>query len=195
MIENLLVLARVEGGAEVADAGPVLLHRVLPEVVAREQSMWPEMRVTAELPASLPLVAADEASLSLVLRNLISNAGKYAGPGATVRVVVAADPSGEVCVRVLDDGPGVDQEESDRLFELYFRSKGVHAVPGSGIGLFVCRQLVTAMGGRTWAHSRPEGGAEFGFTLPVYEDISEPTSPTLVAGRRASPATTAVGER
>jgi PAS domain S-box-containing protein len=186
MIENLLVLARVEGGAEVAEASPVILHRMLPEVVAREQSMWPEMRIKADLPASLPLVAGDEASLSLVLRNLISNAGKYAGPGATVQVVVSAEPGGEVCVRVLDDGPGVDEEDSDRLFELYFRAKGTHAMPGSGIGLFVCRQLVTAMGGRTWARSRPEGGAEFGFTLPVYQDVDDvpPSVPASEPRRR-----------
>jgi PAS domain S-box-containing protein len=190
MIENLLVLARVEGGAEVAEAGPVLLHRVLPDVVAREQAMWPEMRITATLPPSLPLVAADEASLSLVVRNLISNAGKYAGAGATVDVVASTEPNGEVCIRVLDNGPGVDQEESDRLFELYFRSKGTHAVPGSGIGLFVCRQLVSAMGGRTWARSRAEGGAEFGFTLPVYEDADDAIAamPAPQAGGRQAAA-------
>jgi PAS domain S-box-containing protein len=194
MIENLLVLARVEGGAEVAEASPVLLHRLLPEVVTREQSMWPEMRIKAELPASLPLVAGDEASLSLVLRNLISNAGKYAGAGATVQVVVSADPAGEVCIRVLDDGPGVDEEESDRLFELYFRAKGTHALPGSGIGLFVCRQLVTAMGGRTWARSRPEGGAEFGFTLPVYQDVDDLPPSIPAAGPKRRRAVAALAE-
>jgi signal transduction histidine kinase len=131
--------------------------------------MWPEIRIGANMPASLPLVAGDEASLSLVLRNLISNAGKYAGPGAAVTVVTGVEAS-EVCVRVLDDGPGVDAEESERLFDLYFRSKGTHAMPGSGIGLFVCRQLISGMGGRTWAVPRPEGGAEFGFTLPIYRD-------------------------
>ena len=94
---------------------------------------------------------------------------KYAGPGAAVTVVTAVEAS-EVCVRVLDDGPGVDADESERLFDLYFRSKGTHAMPGSGIGLFVCRQLISGMGGRTWAVSRPEGGAEFGFTLPIYRD-------------------------
>jgi PAS domain S-box-containing protein len=184
MIENLLVLARVEGGSEVADPGPVLLHRVLPEVVAREGSLWPAMRITTDLPASLPLVVGDEASLSLVLRNLISNVGKYAGPDAAVQVTVSVEPGGEVCVRVLDDGPGVEADESDRIFELYFRSKATHAVPGSGIGLFVCRQLVAAMGGRMWARSRPEGGAEFGFALPVYSDVEEEAVPAPAVRQR-----------
>jgi two-component system sensor histidine kinase KdpD len=122
-----------------------------------------------------------------VLRNLISNAGKYAGADAAVKVVVSVEPTDEVCVRVLDNGPGVEHDESDRLFELYFRSKGTHAVAGSGIGLFVCRQLVSAMGGRTWAQSRPEGGAEFGFTLPVYRDVEEEApAPVRQPGRRTS---------
>jgi PAS domain S-box-containing protein len=171
MIENLLVLARVERGTDVADVDPVLIHRILPEVLAREQLLWPGMRLTAEVPATLPVAAGDEASLSLVLRNLISNAGKYAGADAVVQVIASVEPDGAIAIRVLDDGPGLNEDDAERLFDLYFRSTGKHAVPGSGIGLFVCRQLVTAMGGRTWAASRAEGGAEFGFTLPIHPEV------------------------
>ena len=81
MIENLLILARVERGAEVLDVNPVLLHRLLPEVVGRERAMWPSMTIECEIPAGVPLVSGDEASISLVIRNLLSNAAKYAGSG------------------------------------------------------------------------------------------------------------------
>jgi len=172
MIENLLILARVERGADVSEVVPVLAHRIVPEVIAREQANWPSMTLDAEIESGLPLVAADEASLALILRNLISNAGKYAGSDARVSVSVRQEPSDEVAIRVCDDGPGIDPDESDALFTLYFRSKSSQAAPGSGIGLFVCRHLVTAMGGRTWALRRPEGGAEFGFTLPVWSEAS-----------------------
>ena len=82
-------------------------------------------------------------------------------------------------VRVLDDGPGLDPDEAASLFDLYYRSESTRSAPGSGIGLFVCRELVTAMGGRIWAQPRPEGGAEFGFTLPVWADepMTEPEEP------------------
>ena len=168
MIENLLILARVERGADVLEVSPVLLHRLLPEVIARELSTSPGIRLDAQIPVSIPLVSGDEASISLVIRNLLSNAAKYAGTNATVRVMVAADGRDEVTVRVVDDGPGISATEADQLFDLYFRSEAASPAPGSGIGLFVCRQLVAAMGGRIWAKSREEGGAEFGFSLPLW---------------------------
>ena len=170
MVENLLILARVERGADVADVGPVLLQRILPNVLSREKAMWGSMRLTTEIPEGLPSVAGDEASIALVLRNLISNAGKYAGDGADVRVSVTLEPAGEIAVRVRDDGPGIDPDEADRLFTLYFRSESTAAAPGSGIGLFVCRELIGAMGGRVWATAEPGAGAEFGFSLPLYEE-------------------------
>ena len=77
-------------------------------------------------------------------------------------------------VRVEDDGPGISAAEADKLFDLYFRSEASAPAPGSGIGLFVCRQLVAAMGGRIWAKPRESGGAEFGFSLPLW--IEEPSA-------------------
>lgn len=172
MIENLLILARVERGADVLEVNPVLLHRLLPEVVRREQAMWPAIDFHCEIPPSIPLVSGDEASIALVIRNLVSNAAKYAGGEATVRVSVATDVDDEVTVRVQDDGPGIKPAEADQLFDLYFRSATASRAPGSGIGLFVCRQLVAAMGGRIWAKAGESGGSEFGFCLPLWVEES-----------------------
>ena len=132
MIENLLILARVERGAEVVDVVPVLMHRVLPDVVAREGANWPAMTITSDIEPGLPLVAGDDASLALVLRNLISNAGKYAGGAASVQVTATRDAAGGVAVRVEDDGPGIDPAEAEALFGLYFRSRAER--DGAGIG-------------------------------------------------------------
>ncbi|MEA2578677.1 MAG: two-component system, OmpR family, phosphate regulon sensor histidine kinase PhoR [Chloroflexota bacterium] len=172
MIENLLILARVERGADVLEVSPVLLHRLLPEVIQRERTMWPTVTIETEIPVSVPLVSGDEPSISLVMRNLVSNAAKYAGAEATVRVSVVADDSDVVTIRVEDDGPGISAAEAEKLFDLYFRSEASAPAPGSGIGLFVCRQLVAAMGGRIWAKVSEAGGAEFGFSLPLW--IEEP---------------------
>jgi PAS domain S-box-containing protein len=176
MIENLLILARVERGADVLEVSPVLLHRLLPEVIQRERTMWPTIALETEIPVSVPLVSGDEPSISLVIRNLVSNAAKYAGADATVRVSVVAEDSEGATVLVEDDGPGISATEADKLFDLYFRSEASTPAPGSGIGLFVCRQLVAAMGGRIWAKSRESGGAEFGFSLPLW--IEEPSVET-----------------
>jgi signal transduction histidine kinase len=105
-----------------------------------------------------------------VLRNLLGNAAKYGGAGSTVTVTAEADDV-HVHVGVLDEGPGIETSEADQLFDLFFRSPTVStSVAGAGIGLFVCRQLVQAMGGRIRAERRPNGGAAFTVSLPRYED-------------------------
>jgi signal transduction histidine kinase len=71
-------------------------------------------------------------------------------------------------VQVLDDGPGLREDELPELFRLYVRGADApRRASGAGIGLYVCARLVRAMGGRVWARNRPEGGAEFGFALPL----------------------------
>jgi two-component system, OmpR family, sensor histidine kinase KdpD len=104
------------------------------------------------------------------LRNLLSNAAKYSPPNSVINVIVDETAEG-VRVRVLDNGVGIDPEQTSRLFELYYRAPETAAkVSGAGIGLYVCRVLVESMGGRIWAVPRPEGGSEFGFVLERYEE-------------------------
>jgi PAS domain S-box-containing protein len=174
LIENLLVLARVERGEDLLGGEPVLLQRVLPSILERERSLWLGTQISADVPGGLPTVRGHDGYVSQVIRNLLSNAVKYGGDGATVKILAEGDAEG-VTVRVLDDGPGVDAEDAERLFDLYYRAPGsAGRAPGAGIGLFVCRRIVTALGGTIWARPRPGGGAEFGFRLPIYaadEDI------------------------
>jgi two-component system, NarL family, sensor kinase len=76
-----------------------------------------------------------------------------------------------VVVSVADTGPGFPPDEARALFELFYRSpSAVRRASGAGIGLFVSRQLVEAMGGRIWASNLPGGGSEFAFELPVFQD-------------------------
>jgi signal transduction histidine kinase len=115
---------------------------------------------------------ADPTYLEQIVRNLLTNAAKYGGSGAAIEITVELDEaSDEVVVRVLDDGPGIEPTEAERLFELFYRSPTTaKATAGAGIGLFVCARLVRAMGGRIWASARPNGGAEFGFALRVMHE-------------------------
>lgn len=182
IIENLLVLARVERGADFFEARPVALRPVLIDLVARERRLWPDLRLELAIEPGLALVAADEEYIGLIVRNLISNAAKYAGPRASV-AVTARQEGDEVTVRVSDDGPGIPADEAEQLFDLYYRSSTTSAAPGAGIGLFVCRGLVNALGGSVWARPRPEGGAEFGFSIPIYRE------PTDVSTARSAPKT------
>ncbi|HET7031294.1 MAG TPA: ATP-binding protein [Candidatus Limnocylindrales bacterium] len=171
MVENLLVLARVERGVPLSGQEPILLQRVLPRIVAEEARQWPGLDLRLVVPDDVPTVAGDVSYVDQILRNLISNAGKYGPPAGVVTIEVRIPDGGvEAQVAVRDEGEGIDEAEAGQLFDLFFRSSGVaNKTAGSGIGLFVSRHLVEGMGGRMWAKPRPEGGSEFGFSLPAYE--------------------------
>jgi len=173
MIENLVAMARIERGGDFGAMRPVLPERIIAQLIERERPLWPQVTIKLLPNNHLQMVAADEDYLAQIMRNLLSNAAKYSGTGATVEVSLE-DVGEEVIVRVCDDGPGIGDEDAERLFGLYYRAAQQASIaPGAGIGLFVCRELVTAMGGRIWAKGRPGNGAEFGFTMPVYVDELE----------------------
>jgi PAS domain S-box-containing protein len=173
LVENLLVLARAERHADLGGSDPVLLRPMLSRVIADKRRRWPGSRIEFDVEPGLPPVTGDEASIELVLRNLISNALKYGSPtgGVEIRASRVGDA---VAVRVTDDGPGLEPGQIDRLFELFYRADDARRrAQGAGIGLFVVRALVESGGGRVWALNRPEGGAEFGFELPAFRESDD----------------------
>ena len=167
LVEDVVAMTRFGEDAGELGTEPVLLQRVVPTVIESEEGRWPEVRFDLTVPPGLPTVIADPTYVEQVIRNLLSNAAKYGGRGTVVQARIEADGP-EVRVRILDNGPGFPPDEADRLFELFFRSaRTARTAAGAGIGLFVCARLIRAMGGRIWAANRPEGGAEFGFSLRV----------------------------
>ena len=130
----------------------------------------PGLTITTDIPRNLPVVAGEATYVEQIVRNILSNAAKYTPTGTEV-IVRASQEDDMVAVRVLDNGPGLEPGTAERAFELFYRDPAsARVVAGSGIGLFVCASLVEAMGGPIWAKTRPEGGAEFGFTLRVLAD-------------------------
>jgi len=168
LVEDLLVMTRVERGVLHLANEPILLQRVLAAAIRLEAAHWPTTRIQMTGPTDLPAIAGDATYVEQVIRNLLSNAAKYS-PRETAVEVRLEDAGDDVEVRVLDRGRGFQSSESDDLFELFYRSPATAAqASGAGIGLFVCRRLINAMGGRIWARPRPGGGAEFGFALKRY---------------------------
>jgi PAS domain S-box-containing protein len=174
LTEDLLVLTRVERGTLDIGLEPVAMPRVLERVIASEQERWPLTTIELIVQPGIPIALGDNTYIEQLIRNLVGNAAKYAPQGGVVQVVATAtqpqDERGqEIEIRVLDQGPGLPEDEVHRLFELFYRSPlTARKAPGAGIGLFVCNHLALAMGGRLWARNRDEGGAEFGFSLRPY---------------------------
>jgi PAS domain S-box-containing protein len=193
LVEDLLVLSRVERGRLEIEAEPLEPRRLLERLVAHEAVELPSITVTTDLERDLPIVAGEATYVEQIVRNLLNNAAKYTPPGSHV-VVSARTHDGTVEVRVTDDGPGIPPASLERVFELFYRDPySSRSVAGSGIGLFVCASLVEAMGGRIWASRPDDGGSEVGFSLRTLEpdpaDAGVPSPPStepLPAPRTAS---------
>jgi PAS domain S-box-containing protein len=171
MMDDLVILARAERGVDLTCRNPTLVQRRLAGLTKSIEAEWPDRRFVFEVPEDAPAVTGDDGYLDQVLRNLIGNAAKYGRTTVTVRAEVRA---GEVVVSVLDDGPGIPPADRERVFEMFARVKATSKLPGTGIGLYVARKLVTAMGGRLSVANRSEGGAEFTLALPVF--VEEPSA-------------------
>jgi K+-sensing histidine kinase KdpD len=187
IVEDLLVLSRLERRNLLIAQEPVHVAHLVERVVASEARRWPSHRFVTPERVRVHVVRGEETYIEQVLRNLLANAAKYSPTGSTVEVALEDHPDG-VAVRVLDDGPGIARAEVEQLFSLFYRSPATAATAaGAGIGLFVSRQLVDAMGGRMWAQRRRRGGSEFGFSLAAYPiDEDEPGSSDGVDGTEAA---------
>jgi signal transduction histidine kinase len=167
LVEDLLVLSRAERGAVEMQGEPLGVAHILRRAVEAEQQRMIDRRIELVAPR-LPVVLGEETYVEQIVRNLLTNAAKYSPAPATIRVV-AEFVDDEVVVRVLDEGIGIAGTDAERMFDLFYRSATASKVAGgAGIGLFVCRQLVEAMGGRIWAAPREAGGTEVGFALPIH---------------------------
>jgi signal transduction histidine kinase len=166
LVEDLLVLSRFERGRLEIAPEPVLVQRVAARIIAREAERHTDLRLTLDAEEDLPPVLGDTIYLEQVLRNLVGNAVKYAGDAASL-IIRARGEDGAVVVEVEDDGPGIPVADQERVFALYERLHTRSAVPGAGIGLFVCKRLVEAMGGTIGVRRGMAGGACFAVTLPM----------------------------
>jgi signal transduction histidine kinase len=122
----------------------------------------------ASPPPSLPPVAADRDKLRQVLVNLVANAVKYSPAGGRIAVDVSAD-DGRVAIAVRDEGLGIAPSEQRLIFEKFYRADAnmTRGVSGSGLGLYITRELVHRMGGTISVRSHPGRGSTFVVTLPA----------------------------
>ena len=169
LIDDLMVLTRLEQGRLETDHEPVLLQRVLPKAVEIESRRWPHRSIILDLPSDLPPIAGDQSYVEQVTLNLLSNALKYSDGGDPVEVTAQADEP-MIEVRVRDHGIGVAPQEREAIFQLMYRSAGAGAhAPGAGVGLYVCSRLLKAMGGTISVQAADGGGTIFAIRLPIAE--------------------------
>ncbi|HUQ77623.1 MAG TPA: ATP-binding protein [Patescibacteria group bacterium] len=173
LVEDLLVLSRAERGKVEIEAEPVNLARLVTRIIEGETQRRPDRELILTAPAVLPLIEAEPIYVEQVVRNLVSNAAKYSDPPSPIEIDVA-DEGQTIAVRILDRGIGIDEATSEGAFELFYRTReATRFAAGAGIGLFVCRHLVEAMGGTTWLRPRDGGGTEAGLRLPAVQPTAD----------------------
>jgi two-component system sensor histidine kinase KdpD len=164
LVANLLDMIRVEAGALQVQKEWQLLSDVAGVALLRTEDQLRGHPVSTAFPPDLPLVPMDEILLEQVFVNLLENAAKHTPAGTPVEVGATSQP-GEVVAYVADRGPGLPPGEEDLIFRKFHRGGG--GAGGIGLGLTICRGIVTAHGGRIWAENRAGGGAIFKLALPI----------------------------
>jgi PAS domain S-box-containing protein len=168
LIEDLLEVTRLETGAGLVDSTPIDAIDLVRQVVERFTGEDPERVVTVIAPNHAVYCRGDWMRTDQVLANLMSNALRYSPVHEPVEVRLV--PQGrEVVFEVRDSGPGISLDEQTRIFERFQR--GGHYLTreqgGAGLGLYLAKRLVEAMGGRIWVSSRLGSGSVFSFALPA----------------------------
>jgi two-component system sensor histidine kinase KdpD len=169
VVVNLLDTARMENGmlhlkndwCDIEDTVGVALRRI--------GETLRKYVVHTELPAKLSLIRADCVLLEQVMVNLIDNAMKYSPVGSTI-IITAAQEGENMRIAVMDNGPGIPQDDLPFIFDKFYRAKHPQKIAGTGLGLSICKSIVEAHNGKIWAKNRTGGGAEVGFTVPIRGD-------------------------
>jgi two-component system clock-associated histidine kinase SasA len=146
------------------------LGRLCEDILAqmKQQFQLKSQQVETDIPQDLPYVYADEDLVRQVIVNLLDNAMKYAPLEGKIQVSLLHRTTQKIQVTVCDDGPGIPEENRDRIFEDHFRLQRDEGKEGYGLGLSLCQRIVRAHYGRIWVDTAPRGGGCFHFTLPVY---------------------------
>jgi two-component system sensor histidine kinase KdpD len=180
LIRNLLDMTRLESGAVKVKKEWLPLEELVGSALNRLDARLAGRAVHVELARDLPLVPCDAVLIEQTLINLLENAAKYSTGSIDL---AATEREREVVVEVADRGPGVPPGQEQRVFEKFQRAGREGGPEGVGLGLTICRAIVSAHGGRIWVENRVGGGASFKFALPV-----EGTPPELPASEPDEPA-------
>jgi len=179
LITDLLDVSRLQAGALPLKKEEVELDILAQRVAQRFRSRTDQHDILVRFPESFPSVEGDITRLEQVLNNLVSNAIKYS-PGEGKILIEGRRRPGEAIVSVIDEGIGIPATEQGRIFEAFYRvdNRSTRRTGGTGLGLFLARAIIEALGGRIWVESAPGKGSAFSFALPRRQSESNLSAET-----------------
>jgi two-component system, OmpR family, sensor histidine kinase KdpD len=165
LVGNLLDMTRLESGQTTLQKEWLPVEEVIGAALQRSAKILNRHKVKLHLPAVLPMLHADSLLIEQVLVNLLENAAKYSPADSQIEISARAETS-ELIIDVADRGPGVPDNQRQRIFEKFVRGRDTRGTPGVGLGLAICREIMAVHGGRIGVEERPGGGAIFRIALP-----------------------------
>ncbi|MDI6874550.1 ATP-binding protein [Candidatus Solincola sp.] len=171
LVDELLDISLLEMGRVRLHREECDLEGLARKVASQQAAKNPDQPLVVDFSPDFPLVKADARRMEQVLTNLVSNAAKFSEGKGEIRIEGRA-VGDRVRVRVLDRGIGIEPSQLKRIFNRFYQVDASIKRPysGVGLGLFICRELVEAHGGRIWAENRPGGGAVVSFEMPREEE-------------------------
>lgn len=167
LVHNILDMSRLQSGEIRLHKEWYVPEEVIGTALTQLEAIIKSHPVHVHLPAALPMVRMDALFMERVFINLIDNAVKYSPAGGSIEISGKTE-NGRLLLEVADQGPGIQEGEKERIFEKFYQL-GSGQRRGAGLGLAICRSIMTAHGGQIWADNGPDGGAVFRFTLPIEE--------------------------
>lgn len=170
LVDNLLDMSRIEAGAFTPKRQWHLLDDLVEVALRRTAPRLGTRRLDVSLPGDLPLVFVDAVQIQQVLVNLIDNAEKYSDADSPIRLEVSRQESA-IEIRVTNRGEGIPAADLERIFDRFYRVqvRRNHTVPGTGLGLPICKAFIEAHGGHLTAQSQPGIETTFSCVLPLIQ--------------------------
>jgi signal transduction histidine kinase len=168
LIDNILESAKLQSRSVQLNVQPLRLDALIRDVVLRVRSRHKNLEVELELEPVTPM-QGDNVRITQVFDNLFSNAIKYAS-GSKISVVVK-EQKGSLLVIFSDRGPGIPKAYLPYIFERFYRVPGERTSKGSGLGLYICNQIIMAHHGKIWVESELKKGTTFFIQLPIKSAI------------------------
>jgi K+-sensing histidine kinase KdpD/CheY-like chemotaxis protein len=167
MIDDLLLMSRIEAGVFKANKEPYQIKEIIDTIKDRLYSIAIKHNLRIIVPENIPPVLVDGHRIGEVFTNLVENAVKYSPEASEIRIEIELHEN-EIIANVKDNGVGIPEEYQPMVFDRFnqLASKNGHR-KGSGLGLCICRGIVESHGGKIWVKSEPGKGATFSFSIPI----------------------------
>lgn len=166
LVTEAIQLARIEGGTFRVNRGVHFVSSLVSASIRQMKSLMDGRELSVFVEDNLPPVRVDADLIQMVIAHLLDNALKYS-PSDTPVFVAAMREEDRVIVSVADRGPGVPEQEQSRIFEKFYRGKSENNLKGTGMGLAIAREIMSAHGQEIWVSSAEGKGAEFFVSLPI----------------------------